>query len=468
MINRILIRIKVVQMLYSYLLLEKTFRLESQPTPPTKEKRFAYALYLDMLVLVVRIAESVEKRGGEKPLYDNRFIRSLVSDDKLRPLILRYGSEPFPYQSAVAPLAEKIKESGVYKNFLKKDRNTLGAEITIWRDFFNVIISRDPQLNALFAEAQNYSLRGVDRMRELMDATFTNFLTSQDNVHDALKELRKSLDKARELYFRLLTLPVELTRMREREIDEAQNKFIRSEEDMNPNMRFVENQLVELIAAEPTVNEYVAEKKLAWFPEDDILLRSLLRKIKQSDVYADYMEFPVTDLHLDCEFWRNTFKYIILNDPDFLEALEDKSVFWNDDLEIIGTFVLKTFKRFDENAQGGDRAVMDMYKDEEDARFGAELFGAVVSNKDQYRQLIDSQVNVSSWDTDRLAFMDVVIMETALAEIMNFPKIPTNVSINEYIEMARAYSTPKSAQFVHGVLGGVVERLQQEGKLLKA
>lgn len=467
MINRILIRIKVVQMLYSYLLLEKTFRLESQPTPPTKEKRFAYALYLDMLVLIVRIAESVEKRGGEKPLYDNRFIRSLVNDDKLRPLLLRYRTEPFPYQTAVAPLAEKVKESGVYKNFLKKDKNTLGAEITIWRDFFNVIISRDPALNTLFSAQPNFSLRAVDRMKELMDTTFSNFLTSQDNVHDALKELDKSLNKARELYFRLLTLPVELTRLREREIDEAQNKFIRTEEDMNPNMRFVENQLVAMIAADPTVNDYVADKKLAWLPDDDVLLRSLLKKIKQSEIYADYMEFPVTDMHMDCEFWRNIYKYIILNDPDFLEALEDKSVFWNDDLEIIGTFVLKTFKRFDENAASGDRAVMDMYKDDEDARFGAELFSAVIRNKDTYRRLIDSQVNVTSWDTERLAFMDVVIMETAIAEIMNFPKIPTNVSINEYIEMARAYSTPKSAQFVHGVLGAVVEHLQKEGKLLK-
>lgn len=466
MINRILIRIKVVQMLYSYLLLEKTFMLESQPTPPTKEKRFAYSLYLDMLVLIVKLADRIEKRGGDKPLFNNRFIQNVMADDKIHSLSLRYNGEPFPYEEAIPELAEKIKESGLYKNYLKKN-DSISADITIWRDIFDKIISRDPQLNAIFTRADNYSLRGVDRTRELMEATFRNFLVSNNSVNDALKSLKTSLDKARELYFRLLTLPVELTNLREREIEEAQNKFIRSEEDINPNMRLIENKLVEMIAADPIVNEYVADKKLAWFPEDRDLLTSLLRKLKESELYKDYMEFPVTDNHLDCEFWRNAYKQIILNDPDFLEEMENKSVFWNDDLDIIGTFVLKTFKRFEEGTADGDSAVMKMYKDEEDAKFGEELFTAVIRNKEYYRSLIDREVKTSSWDTDRLAFMDVVVMLTALAEIINFPKIPTEVSINEYIELARSYSTPKSAKFVHGVLGAAIATLKEEGKLNK-
>lgn len=467
MINRVLIRIKVVQMLYSYLLLEKTFMIESQPTPPTKEKRFAYSLYLDMLVLIIKISEDIEKRGGEKPLFNNRFIHNLLADDKIRGLLARYRTEPFRYGKVVDSLAARIKESGIYKKYLKKDSASIAADITIWRDLFNEIISHDSELNALFPEAENFSLRGVDRMRELMTTTFTNFLTSQDNVHDALKQLRKSLEAARELYFRLLTLPVELTRLREMEIDEAQHKYIRTAEDMNPNMRFVDNELVRIIASDSKVNEYVSENKLAWLPDDMVLLRALLKRIKESEIYADYMEFPVTDLHTDAEFWRNVYKYIIFNDKLFLETLEEKSVFWNDDLEIIGTFMLKTLRRFEESAGEGESAVLAMYKDEEDERFGSELFTAVVRNKDEYRSMINEVVNKSSWDTERLAFMDVVVMLTAIAEILNFPKIPTQVSINEYIELARSYSTPKSAQFVHGVLGAVVTNLRSEGRLQK-
>lgn len=177
------------------------------------------------------------------------------------------------------------------------------------------------------------------------------------------------------------------------------------------------------------------------------------------------MNFPATDYKTDCEFWRNIYRYVIFSNPDFLETLEDKSVFWNDDLDIIGTFVLKTVKRFDSEDHAG--ALLPKYKDEEDARFGAELFADTVRNRDLYRGYIDTFVNASNWDTERLAFMDVVIMLTAISEIINFPKIPVNVSINEYIELAKSYSTPKSGNFINGILGSIVVMLNDEGIINK-
>lgn len=465
MINRVLIRIKVVQLLYSYLLLEKQFLLESQPSSPTKEKRFAYSLYLDFLVLLVRLADRIEKRGGEKPLQDNRFISNVMGDDKIRSLIARYRIEAYPMEGIEDALAQAVKDSGIYKLYCKKENRTPADEVTVWRDIFKQIIATDETVGALASRRDNYTLRGYERARELMETTFTNFFSSQGHIADALKQLNHSMEKARELYFRLLMLPVELTDMRNREIDENRHKYITTHEDLNPNMRFVENVFVAALRANPEIQKYASENKLSWLPDDSRLLSALLRSIKESDIYYDYMNFPATDFHTDCEFWRNVYKYIIFSDPDFLETLEDKSVFWNDDLDIIGTFMLKTIRRFETGE--GQEPVLPKFKDEEDARFGAELFSATVRNRETYRGYIDSFVKSELWDSERLAFMDVVIMLTAIAEILNFPKIPINVSINEYIEIAKSYSTLKSGAFINGILGSVVAMLQEKGVFIK-
>lgn len=465
MINRVLIRTKVVQLLYSYLLTEKRFTLESQPVTPTREKRFAYNLYLDMLWLMTRIADGIEKRGGEKPLAETRFIRKVLADDAFKSLRIKYGAGGFPYSRVIDRLTDTVKDSGIYKNFLKTKGPEGLADESAWSQIFNLIIVTDTELNGLFKDAENFSLKGVDRMREMMENTFTNFFTSRDNIADALRELNKSLGMARELYLSLLALPVALTRLEAMRIDDNRHKYIKTHEDLNPNMRFVDNELVRVLESNPVIESWMSASPSVWGPADHVVTDSLLKSIRESDIYREYMDFPATDYNNDCEFWRNIFKTIIFRSEAFVEYMEDKSVFWNDDLEIIGTFVLKTLKRFQDGK--GDSAVLDMYKDEEDARFGAELFSDVVRNKERYKGLVDEFVNKSSWDADRLAFMDVVVVLTALAEILNFPKIPLNVSINEYIEIAKSYSTGRSGAFVNGLLGAIVESLVERGELDK-
>lgn len=468
MINRVLIRIKVVQLLYSYLLTENHFMLESQPSAPTKEKRFAYNLYLDLLMLMVEVAGEIEKRGGWRPLEDTRFIKKLLSDDKIKSLTVKYRLEPFPFADVVAPLAEQVKESGLYKNYVKNVDTDKGDDDQIWEKIFNLLIMPNPMVGAAMTRRENHTLRGVDRMKDMMEETFRNFYASRDNIDDALRTLDKSMALARELYFRLLLLPVELVRLREEQMEDNRNKYLPTDEDLNPNMRFVENALVQAIASDADVEEYVEQHKLSWLPDDRRMLEELLKEIMDSELYAEYLDAPATDFHADCEFWRSAFKQIIFHSEEFLDTMETKSVFWNDDLEIIGTFLLKTLKRFEEkNGDGSGRPVLPMYKDDEDARFGRWLFSDVVKNKDVYRRYIDDAVESGKWDSDRLAFMDVVITMTALSEIINFPKIPLPVSINEYIELAKSYSTPKSGSFIHGLLYGITTRLREEGKLMK-
>lgn len=466
MINRILIRIKVIQILYSYLLVEKQFTIERQPSAPTKEKRFAYSLYMDMLVLLIKISEHVERRQGDYPLKDTGFISRLLRDENIQALIAKYRTEPFPYAGTVEGLAERIKESGIYKKFLKDSGNELGSgEQHLWSELFNIVVMTDPDVKKVTERRQNYTLKGLERMQDMMSRTFVNFLAAQDNVAEVDNALRRSLDKARELYFRLLYLPVELTDMQDRVIDENRHKFLKTEEDINPNMRFVENKVVEELRRNEEIDSHISKNKVSWTQEDPVMMQSLLTAVTQSEIYREYMEAPDADIHADGELWRNLFRKVIMENSAFLESMEEKSVFWNDDFDIISTFVAKSLKRMEDGVSA--EAVLDQFKDEEDKRFGNELIHYVYAHKDTYRLWIDKALESANWDRERLAFMDIVILETALAEIMNCPKIPLTVTLNEYIELAKSYSTSKSGQFVHGVLGKIISDLQESGQLLK-
>ncbi|MDE6290861.1 MAG: transcription antitermination protein NusB [Muribaculaceae bacterium] len=467
MINRVLIRIKVVQLLYSYFLVQNNFSVQSSPSAPTKEKRFAYSLYLDYLYLMMDIAESINQRNRVSPLYETRFIQRLTADNIMKSVCCRYTGGRFPLEGCVDELCERIRNSAVYKNFLKDPK----ADSQIWPSIFRHFISTDPRIAEITEGYENYSLRGVDRAKEMVAQTFVEFASSQDNIVDGLADLKASLEKARELYFRLMMLPMELTYQREVELDERRHRYLRSEEDLNPNPKFIDNELVKLLNADGVIQDYAAQNKIAWVEQDRELIRHLLKKIVESDLYKEYMADPVSDLHGDCEFWRKAMRNIILADPDFLERLENMSVFWNDDLDIMGEFVLKTFRRFEEKAADPDskigEPVLPMYKDEEDAKFGRELFEATVKKNSVYRGYIDEALNKQHWESDRLAYMDVVIMETALAEILNFPKIPIQASLNEYIEIAKCYSSGKSGSFINGLLASVITNLKESGKLRK-
>lgn len=468
MINRVLIRIKVVQLLYSYFLVQSNFSVESQPTAPTKEKRFAYSLYLDYLYLMMQIAEAVKHRGSGSPLSETRIIRRLAADPIMKSIIGRYSVTPFPLRASVEPLAEAVKNSMLYKKFLKDT----DSDALIWQSIFKEFISPDPIIAGAAQSYENYSLRGVDRAKQMVEDTFTQFSSSQDNISDSLSDLKKSLDMARELYFRLLLLPIEITYQREVELDERRHRYIRSEEDMNPNPKFIDNELVKLLADSEEIREYIEKKKISWLSQDRELVKHLLHVIVESELYREYMEDPTGDLHSDCEFWRKVMRNIVFTDEEFLETLENMSVFWNDDIDIMGEFVLKTFRRFEENAnpdrqESVGSPVLPMYKDDEDARFGSQLFEYTVKNHVRYREYIDEALNRQQWESDRLAYMDVVIMETALAEILNFPAIPIQASLNEYIEMAKCYSTAKSGSFVNGLLAAVITNLKENGLLRK-
>lgn len=467
MINRVLIRIKVVQLLYSYFLVQNNFTVQSSPSDPTKEKRFAYTLYLDYLYLMMDIAESINQRTKNSPLYETRFIQRLLTDNIMKPVGNKYSGGNFPLEGCVEELCESIRNSAIYKNFLKETK----VDTQIWPSIFRHFISGDPRISDIVEGYANYSLRGVDRAKEMIAQTFAEFASSQDNVVDGLADLKASLEKARELYFRLLMLPMEITHRRIVDLDERSHRYMAAEEDRNPNPKFIDNELVKLLNENYSIKEFADKHKVYWLEQDPELIEHLLKKVMESDLYKEYMEDPISDLHGDCEFWRKAMRNIILSDPDFLETLETMSVFWNDDLDIMGEFVIKTFRRFEDKASDPDSGIKDpvlpMYKDGEDAKFGCELFEVTVKKHGIYRGYIDEALDKRQWESARLAYMDMVIMVTALAEILNFPKIPIQASLNEYIEIAKCYSSGKSGSFVNGLLARVINNLKEKGKLRK-
>ncbi len=292
------------------------------------------------------------------------------------------------------------------------------------------------------------------------------YMVSKDSMTltTAKKELTKSLDKSYELYNALLKLMIELTDVQDLRLDEAKHKFLPTEEDLNPNMRFVENEFVKRLRVDQTLADFVDDKKINW-RDDELFVRLLLDKILRSEEYQEYMEMPKTSLVRDGEVWYQLMKKVVLPDENLLEHLQSMSVYYtDDDLQIMGQFVIKTIRRFeDEEAQ----PILPQYKNDDDSKFGEQLFSKAVAEMEENNSYIDQFVKTEKWDVERIALMDRVVMCTALTEIRNYPSIPVNVSLNEYIELAKDYSTPRSGQFVNGILNAVVNKLRADKVIIK-
>ena len=193
-------------------------------------------------------------------------------------------------------------------------------------------------------------------------------------------------------------------------------------------------------------------------------VKKLYNDIVQSEYYAEYMALPKATYADDRELWRKLYKNLVMKDGRIDDILEEQSLYWNDDREVVDTFVLKTIKRF-EASKGADQELVPEYKDIEDQEFATRLFRRTIMNDEYYRSLIGKCVK--NWEFNRLAYMDVIIMQIAIAELLSFPQIPISVTINEYVEIAKLYSTPRSAGYINGMLDAIARHLVQKGNLLK-
>lgn len=298
---------------------------------------------------------------------------------------------------------------------------------------------------------------------KIVQIVYAYYQNGGKNLDTAEKELFFSLSKAYDLYNYLLLLMVEVTKQANKRLNAAKNKLVPTKEELFPNTKFVENRFIAQLEVNKQLLEFSNNQKKTWENEADFV-KTLCDKILESDIYKEYMASETSSYEEDRELWRKLYKNIIFNNIELDQVLEDQSLYWNDDKEIVDTFVLKTIKRFEEK-NGAKQELLPEFKDEEDQDFARRLFRRTILNADYYRHLISE--NTKNWDLDRVAFMDVVIMQIALAEILSFPNIPVSVSLNEYVEIAKLYSTPKSGGFINGTLDGIVNSLKKENKLTK-
>ena len=298
---------------------------------------------------------------------------------------------------------------------------------------------------------------------KIVQIVYAYYQNGGKNLDTAEKELFFSLSKAYDLYNYLLLLMVEITKQAERKQNAAKAKLLPTAEELYPNTKFVDNRFVAQLEVNEQLRQFSESQKKTWENESEFV-KSLCEKIMATDVYKEYMEAETSSYEEDRELWRKIYKTVIFNNDDLDQVLEDQSLYWNDDKEIVDTFVLKTIKRFEEK-NGAKQPLLPEFKDDEDQDFARRLFRRAILNADYYRHLISE--NTKNWDLDRVAFMDVVIMQIALAEILSFPNIPVSVSLNEYVEIAKLYSTPKSGGFINGTLDGIVNILKQDNKLTK-
>lgn len=304
--------------------------------------------------------------------------------------------------------------------------------------------------------------RALIRLK-VVQVLYSGRIKQESQLAKIEKELKASMDKSYELYNMLLGLIIDLTDQEERLQDEAKNKYFPLEEDLHPNTKFVNNKIAEVLRNEPELSRFRKETGCTW-NDNEIFLRLMLDKIKHSELYVNYMNNEQTDLEEDFLLWKEILKTEIYNDDTFRDELETRSVYWNDDLEVMGQFAIKTLKRIEENQE---MILLPKFKNEDDEKFAFDLLSYSLREIDQNDGIINQFVKEEKWAPERIGMMERLIMDVALSEIKNFDSIPVNVSLNEYIEITKSYCSAESGRFVNGILHYAVQNMKKHGEIRK-
>jgi N utilization substance protein B len=299
---------------------------------------------------------------------------------------------------------------------------------------------------------------------KVMQSIYAMHQNSSDNMEKEEKFLFQSIENIRELYLIMVSALVELRIVEADFIEKSQKKHLATALERNPNKKFINNQVLLMLEEDNALSIGLAENKIDnWKRNNDYIL-IVLDAVKASDVYAKYMESKESSYDEDRQFVADLFTEVVAPNDKLYEYLEDYKLTWVDDIPVVNTLLSKQLKQI--TPEGRDSfSVPRIYKDSDDKDFVRDLFRkTVLNNNELAKEFLDKTPN---WDTDRIAEIDTIILKMAICEFLKFPSIPVKVTINEYLEIAKEYSTPKSSIFINGILDNLVKDYESNNKLIK-
>lgn len=299
---------------------------------------------------------------------------------------------------------------------------------------------------------------------KVLQALYAYFQSEEDNYNRTEKELMHSIDKIYELYLFLLLSFEELKSVEETRLEELKSKIRPTESDLNPNRKFVQNSVFRLLEDNKSLRRTAEEHKIYWLgDENQEMFKKMMAQIREDENYFSYMSLETTSFEEDLEYACLLFKNDIANSPLIYNFFEEKSIHWLDDIDLACSMVLKTIKSFSE---AGPNEILPLYKEGDDEQeFVRILLRKTINNDKDNLELIDDLTK--NWELDRIAKMDIILMKMAITELQEFSNIPKKVTLNEYIEISKFYSTPKSNGFINGILDKAIDRLEKDNKIVK-
>ena len=285
-----------------------------------------------------------------------------------------------------------------------------------------------------------------------------------DDLKSSTKFLNYSIDSMYDLYLLMISILPEIHKRSEDYLSKSQLKHLATQEEKNPNKKFIDNQILVSLRSNESLQEELKSRKLSNWNIDGEYIDILFKETLKSADYQKYMSTETSSFKEDTDFLVSLFKNVIAPNDKLYEYIEDKKLTWLDDLPLINTTILKLLRKIKPNS-AHSFFLPPLYKDEEDKLFGPELFTKTVLNTSVFSAEIAERT--TNWDSERLAAMDSILLKMAICEFQKFPSIPVKVTINEYLEIAKEYSTPKSSVFINGILDKLVGEYKEAGKLNK-
>lgn len=299
---------------------------------------------------------------------------------------------------------------------------------------------------------------------KVLQALYAFYQSDKESAIKTEKELNLAIDRIYDLYLYLVLAIIEVKASAEKRVEDNKMKKRPTDADLNPNLKLVNNRLIDALERNQELRRASEERKVNWVgDEHQEMFRKMILAISESETYFEHMNNGQNDFESDKLFLLDLFKIEIANFPLLYNFFEEKSIHWLDDIDLICSMVLKTLKLAEE---GETIQIMDLFKDPADEQmFIRELFRQTIAMDKENEALIDDLTK--NWEFDRIAKMDVILMKMAITEFQIFETIPTKVTLNEYIEISKFYSTPKSNGFINGILDKAIDRLNKENKIIK-